>query len=56
MPRVVAPSQLACNDDFDFTPQSQLTIDLALGQAILVVVDGYNGATGNWVLNITPPA
>ena len=49
-------SQLACNDDFDFTPQSQLTIDLALGQAILVVVDGYNGATGNWVLNITPPA
>jgi hypothetical protein len=49
-------SELVCDDDSGGTAQSEVTFDLTAGQGILVVVDGYNAATGDWVLNITPPA
>jgi hypothetical protein len=51
-----AGAEVACNDDSGGTLQSQITYNLAAGQNVLVVVDGYNAATGNWVLNITAPA
>lgn len=44
-------TESACNDDSGVL-QSQLVVDLAQGQAVLILVDGYNGATGDWVLNI----
>lgn len=47
-------TEIGCNDDF-FGVQSQVQSDLAAGQEILIVVDGFNGSIGNWVLNITPP-
>jgi hypothetical protein len=47
--------EIACDDD-TISPQSLLTRDLAAGQQLLVVVDGYNGATGNYVLDINAGA
>lgn len=46
-------SELFCNDDAGGL-QSQLVINMGAGQDILVVIDGFNGSTGAWVLNITP--
>jgi len=48
-------SEITCNDDDPggMGTQSQIAINLPAGQVVLLVVDGYNGATGNWVLNIT---
>jgi hypothetical protein len=48
-------TQLACNDDANGTLQSQLVRNMAAGEVVLILVDGYNGATGDWVLNITSP-
>ena len=45
-------TESVCNDDSGGL-QSQASLDLAAGQAVLVLVDGYNGATGDWVLNIS---
>jgi Stigma-specific protein, Stig1 len=47
---------LGCNDDTT-TEQSQVTVTLAAGQAVVVVVDGFNGATGAFTLNVNlaPP-
>lgn len=45
-------TETSCNDDTGGL-QSQVILNLAQGQAVIVLVDGYNGATGNWVLNIT---
>jgi hypothetical protein len=47
-------SELACNDDTGGL-QSEVTVALAAGQTVNVVVDGFGGATGNWVLNIESP-
>lgn len=47
-------SELFCNDDAGGGLQSQLAINMGAGQAVLVVIDGYAGSTGAWVLNITP--
>jgi len=44
-------TQSSCNDDTGGL-QSEVVLNLAQGQAVIVLVDGYNGATGNWVLNI----
>lgn len=44
-------TELACNDDFSGL-QSELSTNLAMGETVLVVVDGYNGATGNYTLAI----
>ena len=46
-------SELACNDDGGGMLTSAVQIDLAANQSILIVVSGYNVATGNWALNIT---
>lgn len=48
-------SEIACDDDSGMGLQSEITVSMAVGQSILVVVDGWNGNTGNWVLNIDPP-
>lgn len=48
-------SELYCNDDAGGTLQSELTINMGAAQDVLVVIDGYAGSTGAWVLNITPP-
>lgn len=45
--------EAACSDDAGGLAQSELTIELADGQGIRVIVDGYDGATGPWVLNAT---
>lgn len=43
--------ELECNDDTVMT-QSQVTVDLAAGQSVLIVMDGWNNAAGNYVLNV----
>lgn len=45
-------AELACNDD-TMTLQSQVMVPLAAGQTVIIVVDGYSGATGPFTLNIT---
>lgn len=45
-------TQTSCNDDSGVL-QSEVILNLAQGEAVIVLVDGYNGATGNWVLNVT---
>ena len=49
-------SELACDDDGGTGTDSRIVIDLAAGQSILIVVDGWSGRSGDWVLNIEPPA
>jgi hypothetical protein len=44
-------AELACNDDA-MGLQSQVTVPLAAGQVVIIVVDGYSGATGPFTLNI----
>lgn len=46
--------QLACNDDFDGTYQSGATISAESGDVFTIVVSGFDGATGDWVVNISP--
>ncbi|MCA9707501.1 MAG: hypothetical protein KDK70_16735 [Myxococcales bacterium] len=48
-------SQLVCNDDFDDTLVSQVSLALDAGQRVFVVVDGFSGDVGDWVLSITAP-
>jgi hypothetical protein len=48
-------TELACDDDSGIGTQSLLVRNMAAGEVILILVDGYNGATGNWTLNITSP-
>jgi len=46
--------EVACNDDDPVcTPQSKVTVTLTGGQTYLIRVAGYDGATGDYVLNIT---
>jgi hypothetical protein len=47
-------SEIICNDD-TVGLTSEVSVDLLAGQVVLLVVDGFNGATGAWVLNITGP-
>ena len=44
--------ELACNDDAGGTIQSRIVLDLVEGQSIVLVVEGFAGSSGNWVLNI----
>jgi len=50
-----APGQeLACNDDFkDLT--SRIDVELTAGQSVLVVLGGFGGDAGEWVLGIDSP-
>ncbi len=48
-------SEIACNDDtVGFT--SSVSVTLAAGQSVVVVVDGYSGDTGAWQLNVNAGA
>jgi hypothetical protein len=47
-------SEIACIDDSNGTLQSELLLDMLAGQTVLVVVDGFDGDTGPFVLNINP--
>jgi hypothetical protein len=47
--------ELACNDDA-IGLTSMLTMDLGAGEEVLVVVDGYDGAVGSYVLDVNPAA
>ncbi|MBK8234101.1 MAG: hypothetical protein IPK74_00960 [Deltaproteobacteria bacterium] len=49
-------TELSCSDDAGGELQSLVTVDLLAGQSVLVVIDGFNGAAGNWVLNVFQPA
>jgi len=44
--------ELACNDDAHGRVQSEVQVDLAAGQDVAVVVDGFNGAAGDFVLSV----
>jgi len=46
-------AELACNDDTSYDLTSLLDVELAGGQQVLVVVDGFGGDYGSFVLNIT---
>jgi len=49
-----SPQDLACNEDSDSCgPSSQLCVNLTLGDFYLIRVSGYDGAAGNYQLNIT---
>lgn len=48
-------SQLTCNDDA-CGAQSRITPSVTAGQPYTIVVDGYGGANGPFVLTVTPPA
>jgi hypothetical protein len=48
-------TQLACDDDSGIGTQSQIVRNLVAGEVVLILIDGYSGATGNWTLNITSP-
>lgn len=43
--------ELACNDDF-IGLQSQVSVDLDQDQTVVIVVSGYSGQSGNFVLNV----
>jgi uncharacterized protein YkwD len=45
-------SVLACNDDIDDSLASGFRVQLRDGQRILIVVDGYDGDSGDFVLEI----
>jgi len=49
--------EIACNnDDTVLSPQSSVTVDLAMGDEVIVVIDGFGGAEGTWQLNVTEAA
>jgi len=45
-------AELACNDDAGKLPTSRAQVRLAAGQQVIVVVDGYGGSQGEFVLNV----
>src|SRR5262249_36625348 len=49
-------AELACNDDFNTMLQSQVTLPLAAGQQVVIVVDGFNMKGGNFTLHINGSA
>ncbi len=47
--------EIACNDDSAAQlGDSELTLTLTAGQQIVIAISGFSGATGDWVLNVTP--
>jgi hypothetical protein len=48
-------SELGCNDDCN-SLQSQLSLDLAADQTIMIIIGGYSGQVGNFVLDIEEDA
>lgn len=45
-------NEIACNDDGAVDLTSELDIDVTVGETVLLVVDGYMGATGSFTLTI----
>ncbi|MCA9709360.1 MAG: hypothetical protein KDK70_26195 [Myxococcales bacterium] len=45
-------SEIVCNDDTGGL-QSEVQLDMMAGQTVYVVIDGFDGSTGQYVLNIT---
>ncbi|HHO53620.1 MAG TPA: hypothetical protein ENK18_22800 [Deltaproteobacteria bacterium] len=43
--------EIACNDDY-YGLQSRITLNLAAGEIVLIVVDGYSTSSGSFSLNI----
>jgi hypothetical protein len=47
-------TELSCNDDVaPDNLQSLLGLSMTAGESVLIVVDGHDGSTGDWVLNIS---
>lgn len=46
-------TELACNDDGETGFQSEIVLELAAGQTVVLVVDGFGSDTGGFVLNAT---
>ena len=44
--------EIACNDDGPVDLTSVLDLDLEAGETVILVVDGYSGATGSFTLTI----
>jgi lysophospholipid acyltransferase (LPLAT)-like uncharacterized protein len=44
--------RLDCNNDTGARAESALSVRLSAGQTVAIVVDGYNGDVGDYVLNI----
>jgi hypothetical protein len=49
-----AGPEIGCNDD-SVGLTSQVALMMVAGQSVILVIDGYQGATGDVVLNITEP-
>ncbi len=47
-------AEVACNDDLNSTSESEVVVGLQAGRTYNVVVDGYNGATGDYQLLVSP--
>lgn len=48
--------EIACSDDAPgMGSNASLTLDMTQGQSVLLVVDGADGAAGNWVLDVWHP-
>ena len=50
-----AANQIACNDDACGTFDSLITFGVIAGETYLIRVSGYNGATGDFVLDLVGP-
>jgi hypothetical protein len=46
-------TELACNDDAGTGRQSEITWVALAGETVVVVVDGFNGAAGDYVFNVS---
>jgi hypothetical protein len=44
---------MGCNDDSNGTLQSSVTVNVAAGQTVMIVIDGFGSATGQYRLNIS---
>jgi hypothetical protein len=44
--------ELACDDDSGPDVQSQIALNLAAGQVVIIGVDGYGGATGTYTVTV----
>lgn len=49
------PTILGCDDDSGGGLQSSLSLPLNAGERVMIVVDGFNGASGSYVLHIGTP-
>lgn len=46
-------NEIGCNNDYNGTQWSSLVRNLQVGQTVVIVIDGYGGATGNFNLGIS---